>query len=99
MIALFDRKSGGVSLRRSPGCDVDLSQLAQAFGGGGHPAASGCRPEELALMFSQSVAQLFSAKAQQTCIYKEQRFSDHAPLIIDYGYEMPPAKKRTAAKG
>ncbi len=62
VIALFDRKNGGVSLRRSPGCDIDLSQLAQAFGGGGHPAASGCRPEELALMFSQSVAQLFSAK-------------------------------------
>lgn len=64
VIALFDRKNGGVSLRRSPRCDVDLSQLAEAFGGGGHPAASGCRPDELTRMFSQSVAQLFSAKLQ-----------------------------------
>lgn len=64
VIALFDRKHGGVSLRRSPDCDVDLSKLAQAFGGGGHPAASGCQPEELALMFAHSVAQLFSAKLQ-----------------------------------
>ena len=64
VIALFDRKHGGISLRRSLDCDVDLSQLAQAFGGGGHPAASGCQPEELALMFAQSVAQLFSAKLQ-----------------------------------
>ena len=28
------------------------------------------------------------AKAHQTCIYKEQRFSDHAPLIVDYNYEL-----------
>lgn len=75
VIALFDRRNGGVSLRRSPGCDVDLSQLAQAFGGGGHPAASGCRPEELAVMFSQSVAQLFSAKLQ-TMVHSEHAARD-----------------------
>jgi oligoribonuclease NrnB/cAMP/cGMP phosphodiesterase (DHH superfamily) len=39
---LFDYRSGGVSLRRTPDCDVDLSRLAAAFGGGGHPAAAGC---------------------------------------------------------
>ena len=25
-----------------------------------------------------------AAKAKKAAIYKEQRFSDHAPLIIDY---------------
>ncbi len=40
-----------------------------------------------------------AAKAQQTCIYKDQRFSDHAPLIIDYDYDMPQAKRRAVAKG
>ena len=40
--ALFDHRSGGVSLRRTPDCDVDLSRLAASFGGGGHPAAAGC---------------------------------------------------------
>ena len=28
-----------------------------------------------------------AAKAQTASIYKEQRFSDHAPLIVDYGSE------------
>lgn len=40
--ALYDHRSGGISLRRTPDCGVDLSRLAAAFGGGGHPAASGC---------------------------------------------------------
>lgn len=39
---LYDHRSGGISLRRTPDCDVDLSRLAAGFGGGGHPAASGC---------------------------------------------------------
>lgn len=29
---------------------------------------------------------------KQVAIYKEQRFSDHAPLIIDYDVEFPPGK-------
>ena len=39
-----------------------------------------------------------AAKAHQTLIYKDQRFSDHAPLIIDYDYPLPnpPKRKRTA---
>ena len=41
MVALFDLRSLGVSLRRSADCVVDLSVLAQNFGGGGHPAAAG----------------------------------------------------------
>lgn len=42
VFALYDSHSLGISLRRSPDCDVDLSRLARRFGGGGHPAASGC---------------------------------------------------------
>jgi oligoribonuclease NrnB/cAMP/cGMP phosphodiesterase (DHH superfamily) len=41
VIALFDLRSLGVSLRRSADCEVDLSALAQQFGGGGHAAAAG----------------------------------------------------------
>ena len=41
VVALFDLRSQGVSLRRSADSDVDLSVLAQHFGGGGHAAASG----------------------------------------------------------
>ncbi|HYK64823.1 MAG TPA: hypothetical protein VEY94_07750 [Patescibacteria group bacterium] len=41
VVALFDLRSQGVSLRRSADCDVDLSLLAQHYGGGGHAAASG----------------------------------------------------------
>ena len=64
VFVFYDRKNGGVSLRRSPDCNVDLSELAQMFDGGGHPAASGCRPEELDKLFSHSMAQLFSAKVE-----------------------------------
>jgi oligoribonuclease NrnB/cAMP/cGMP phosphodiesterase (DHH superfamily) len=41
VVALFDLRSQGVSLRRSPDCAVDLAKLAEAFGGGGHEAAAG----------------------------------------------------------
>jgi oligoribonuclease NrnB/cAMP/cGMP phosphodiesterase (DHH superfamily) len=41
VIALFDLRSLGVSLRRSADCEVDLSELARHFGGGGHAAAAG----------------------------------------------------------
>jgi oligoribonuclease NrnB/cAMP/cGMP phosphodiesterase (DHH superfamily) len=41
VFAFFDTQSLGVSLRRSPDCAVDLSQLAWRLGGGGHPAAAG----------------------------------------------------------
>ncbi|MBI1816420.1 MAG: hypothetical protein HYR72_15690 [Deltaproteobacteria bacterium] len=47
VFALFDAKSLSVSLRRSPDCDVDLSHLARAFGGGGHAAAAGCELPDL----------------------------------------------------
>ena len=47
VVALFDLRSQGVSLRRSPDCEVDLSKLAEEFGGGGHEAASGFSIPEL----------------------------------------------------
>lgn len=47
VFALYDTKSLGISLRRSPDCGVDLSRLARSFGGGGHPAASGCELPDL----------------------------------------------------
>jgi oligoribonuclease NrnB/cAMP/cGMP phosphodiesterase (DHH superfamily) len=61
VFAFFDLKGEGVSLRRSPDCDVDLSQLAQLFGGGGHPAAAGCRPAGLHRLFAQELARLLSS--------------------------------------
>jgi len=47
IIALFDMRSQGVSLRRSADCKVDLSKLARSLGGGGHAAAAGFALEEL----------------------------------------------------
>ncbi|MEO7436269.1 MAG: DHHA1 domain-containing protein, partial [Candidatus Binatia bacterium] len=43
VVALYDTKSAGVSFRRSPGSQVDLSRVAETFGGGGHAAAAGCK--------------------------------------------------------
>jgi uncharacterized protein len=47
VFVLFDLKSGAISYRRSPDCEVDLSAVAAQFGGGGHPAAAGCEIPEL----------------------------------------------------
>ena len=58
VFAFYDLKGEGVSLRRSPDCLIDLSQLADAFGGGGHPAAAGCRPADLLRLFAQQTATL-----------------------------------------
>jgi oligoribonuclease NrnB/cAMP/cGMP phosphodiesterase (DHH superfamily) len=43
VFALYDTKSDGVSFRRSPDCQVDLSKVAETLGGGGHAAAAGCQ--------------------------------------------------------
>jgi oligoribonuclease NrnB/cAMP/cGMP phosphodiesterase (DHH superfamily) len=61
VFAFFDLKGEGVSLRRSPDCQADLSQLAQTFGGGGHPAAAGCRPKELPRLFAEATARLLAS--------------------------------------
>jgi oligoribonuclease NrnB/cAMP/cGMP phosphodiesterase (DHH superfamily) len=44
VFVLYDLRSSTASLRRSPGCALDLSKLAETLGGGGHPAAAGFRP-------------------------------------------------------
>ena len=56
VFALYDVRSLGVSLRRSPDCTVDLSRLAEALGGGGHPAAAGCELPELRRGLAEAVA-------------------------------------------
>jgi nanoRNase/pAp phosphatase (c-di-AMP/oligoRNAs hydrolase) len=43
VFVLYDHRSDGISLRRTPDCVIDLSRLAGSFGGGGHPAAAGCQ--------------------------------------------------------
>lgn len=56
IFVLFDLKSGAVSYRRSPDCEVDLSQVAAAFGGGGHPAAAGSEMPELLAQLAETAA-------------------------------------------
>jgi oligoribonuclease NrnB/cAMP/cGMP phosphodiesterase (DHH superfamily) len=56
VFALYDAKSLAVSFRRSPDCDVDLSKVAQALGGGGHAAASGASQPDLRRSFASLVA-------------------------------------------
>lgn len=56
VFALYDAKSLSVSFRRSPDSPVDLSRLAAALGGGGHPAASGCELPDLRRAFAALVA-------------------------------------------
>jgi oligoribonuclease NrnB/cAMP/cGMP phosphodiesterase (DHH superfamily) len=64
IIALFDLRSLGVSLRRSADCAVDLSELAQHFGGGGHPAAAGFAVDELKRTPAERLAQLLSQRLE-----------------------------------
>jgi len=60
VIALFDLRSQGVSLRRSADCEVDLSKLAEQFGGGGHAAASGFMTPELRKVPAERLAELLA---------------------------------------
>ena len=62
VIALFDLRSLGVSLRRSADCDVDLSELARSFGGGGHAAAAGFAVDEVKLAPAERLADVLGAK-------------------------------------
>ncbi|HLK09997.1 MAG TPA: DHHA1 domain-containing protein [Candidatus Binatia bacterium] len=62
VFALYDAKSLSVSMRRSPDTSVDLSRLAQALGGGGHPAAAGCELPELRRAFAELLADAVAAK-------------------------------------
>jgi oligoribonuclease NrnB/cAMP/cGMP phosphodiesterase (DHH superfamily) len=65
IIALFDLRSLGVSLRRSADCAVDLSELAQYFGGGGHPAAAGFAVDELKRASAERLAQLLGERLER----------------------------------
>ncbi len=56
VFALFDATSLAVSLRRSPDCEVDLSKLAEALGGGGHAAAAGAELPDLRRTLAEILA-------------------------------------------
>jgi oligoribonuclease NrnB/cAMP/cGMP phosphodiesterase (DHH superfamily) len=62
VVALFDLRSQGVSLRRSADCDVDLSALARSFGGGGHAAAAGFATSELPRVPAERLAELLGER-------------------------------------
>jgi oligoribonuclease NrnB/cAMP/cGMP phosphodiesterase (DHH superfamily) len=66
VIALFDLRSQGVSLRRSPDCEVDLSKLAEQFGGGGHAAASGFMTPELRKVPAERLSELLARRLDTT---------------------------------
>src|SRR5262245_21425752 len=56
VFALYDASSLSLSLRRSPDCEVDLSKVAEALGGGGHAAASGAEMPELRRTLAEIIA-------------------------------------------
>ncbi len=58
VFALYDTKSDGVSFRRSPDCQVDLSKVAETFGGGGHAAAAGCQIPGIGARDADALAEL-----------------------------------------
>jgi oligoribonuclease NrnB/cAMP/cGMP phosphodiesterase (DHH superfamily) len=64
VIALFDLRSLGVSLRRSADCEVDLSELARYFGGGGHAAAAGFAVEGVKRAPAERLADLLGARLE-----------------------------------
>ncbi len=62
VVALFDLRSQGVSLRRSTDSKVDLSALAEGFGGGGHAAASGFMLHDLRRLPAERLADLIAQR-------------------------------------
>jgi oligoribonuclease NrnB/cAMP/cGMP phosphodiesterase (DHH superfamily) len=64
VVALFDLRSQGVSLRRSADCDVNLAVLAEGFGGGGHAAASGFAIADLRRLPAERLAELLGDKLE-----------------------------------
>jgi oligoribonuclease NrnB/cAMP/cGMP phosphodiesterase (DHH superfamily) len=65
VVALFDLRSQGVSLRRSVDCEVDLSELARAFGGGGHAAAAGFAQIDIARAPAIRLTELLGTKLEE----------------------------------
>ncbi len=66
VVALFDLRSQGVSLRRSPDCDIDLSILAQIYGGGGHAAASGFAIPDLRRLPAERLAEILGDQLEKS---------------------------------
>jgi len=62
VVALFDLRSQGISLRRSADSDVNLAALAEGFGGGGHAAASGFALAELRRLPAERLSELLAGK-------------------------------------
>ncbi len=65
VVALFDLRSQGVSLRRSADCEVDLSILAQHYGGGGHAAASGFAIADLRRLPAERLAEILGDQLEK----------------------------------
>jgi oligoribonuclease NrnB/cAMP/cGMP phosphodiesterase (DHH superfamily) len=66
VVALFDLRSQGVSLRRSADCDIDLSILAQVYGGGGHAAASGFLIPDLRRLPAERLAEILGDQIEKS---------------------------------
>jgi oligoribonuclease NrnB/cAMP/cGMP phosphodiesterase (DHH superfamily) len=62
VVALFDLRSQGVSLRRSADCDVDLSVLARTFGGGGHAAAAGFALSDIKRAPAEKLSEILASR-------------------------------------
>ena len=65
VFVLFDLQGGAVSYRRSPDCTVDLSHVAGAFGGGGHPAAAGSEMPDLLVALAEAAADRVAAVVEE----------------------------------
>ncbi|MBM4266498.1 MAG: hypothetical protein FJ144_07810 [Deltaproteobacteria bacterium] len=65
VFVLFDVRSRALSFRRSPDIDFDLSKLAEACGGGGHPAASGASLPSLPAALGELVGDQVEAAARK----------------------------------
>ncbi|MGH7780569.1 MAG: hypothetical protein ACREQR_12145 [Candidatus Binataceae bacterium] len=66
VVALFDLRSQGVSLRRSADSDINLAVLAEGFGGGGHAAASGFAIADLRRLPAERLAELLADKLEKS---------------------------------
>ena len=82
VVALFDLRSQGVSLRRSSDSEVDLSVLAQHFGGGGHAAASGLMIPDLRRVPAERLAEILGDRAGKIGALSLSRRT--SPTLVTY---------------
>ena len=66
VVALFDLRSQGVSLRRSADCDVDLSVVARTFGGGGHAAAAGFAHSDIKRAPAEKLSEILASRLSES---------------------------------